>query len=466
MNIVQVAQDNNLAGPWFKGDSWEGWFAFLAAIFGLPLTGTQKAIYVRHTGRKALPAGPSRGAWVAVGRRGGKSLIAAFVAVFLACFVVWAEYLAPGELATIMIIASDRRQARVIMRYIAGFFDAVPMLSTMVVNRTKESIELNNHVIIEIHTCSFRSTRGYSLAAVICDEIAFWRSDESANPDTEILNALRPGLSTMPGSMLLCISSPYARRGALWEAYRKHYGKDSPVLVWQASTRDMNPNVLQESIDQAIEEDEAAARAEWYAEFRWDVETWVSREALEQARIPHRQELPYSVKFHYNGFVDPSGGQADSMTLAIAHRENSRVILDLVREVRPPFSPDQVTAEFCQMLKAYKCHSVKGDKYGGEWPRERFRLHGINYESSSFTKSEIYKSLLPEINSGKIELLDNPRLINQLLQLERRTGIGGRETIDHPPNSHDDLANAAAGACLFASGFGGPTGGPRKLIGP
>jgi hypothetical protein len=139
---------------------------------------------------------------------------------------------------------------------------------------------------------------------------------------------------------------------------------------------------------------------------------------------------------------------------------------DLVREARPPFSPDQVTAEFCQTLKAYRRYTVKGDKYGGEWPRERFRLHGIEYGSAPLTKSEIYRSLLPEINSGKVELFDNPKLINQLLQLERRTGAGGRETIDHPPNGHDDVANAAAGACLLAGGFDGPSGGPRKLIGP
>ena len=121
------------------------------------------------------------------------------------------------------------------------------------------------------------------------------------------------------------------------------------------------------------------------------------------------------------------------MTLAIAHRENGRVVLDLVREKAPPFSPDQVTAEFCQTLKAYRCSSVTGDQYAGEWPRERFRLHGVEYRPAPLTKSEMYKALLPEINSGKVELLDHPRLLNQLLQLERRTGAGGRETIDHPP---------------------------------
>jgi len=36
--------------------------------------------------------------------------------------------------------------------------------------------------------------------------------------------------------------------------------------------------------------------------------------------------------------------------------------------------------------------------------------------------------------------------------LERRTAQGGRDSIDHPPGAHDDLANAAAGALVSVSG--------------
>src|SRR5271166_1142847 len=76
-----------------------------------------------------------------------------------------------------------------------------------------------------------------------------------------------------------------------------------------------------------------------------------------------------------------SGGTSDSMTLAIAHRgERDRVILDAVRERRPPFSPDDVVLEFAPLLKSYNIQTVRGDRYAGEWPRERFRMHGITYE--------------------------------------------------------------------------------------
>lgn len=452
MTILEVMAE--IFAAWFEAPSWSAWRAFLAALFGLPLEGEALATFQRHTGRTVAPTAPAREGWVVVGRRGGKSRIAALVAVFLACFRDYRSVLAPGEVGTVAIIAADRRQARVIFRYVTGFLDAVPMLRAMVTARSKEAIELNNRVVIEIHTASFRSTRGYTLIAVIADEIAFWRSDESANPDTEILNGLRPGMATVPGALLLCISSPYARRGALWEAFRKYFGHDdAPVLVWQADTRSMNPAVDERIICEAYQDDEASAAAEYGAEFRRDIESFVSREVVAAAVIPGRTgDLPRSGA-QAVAFVDPSGGSQDSMTLAIAHAEASgRIVVDAVRERRPPFSPDDVAKEFAGVLASYGLNTVTGDRYGGEWPRERFRTHGITYKVSEANKSEIYRELLPLLSAGRVELPDDRRLVSQLCNLERRTARGGKDSIDHPPRAHDDVINAAAGALVLAAG--------------
>ena len=121
-------------------------------------------------------------------------------------------------------------------------------------------------------------------------------------------------------------------------------------------------------------------------------------------------------------------------------------MLDAVRERRPPFSPEDVVEEFAETLRAYRIAKVQGDRYGGEWPREQFSKRGIRYEPAERTKSDLYRELLPLLNSGKVELLDNSRLIAQLCSLERRTARGGRDSIDHPPGAHDDIANAMAGA--------------------
>ena len=369
MNIIEAMRDPNLFGNWFGSETWAVWRVFLASLFALKMTGEQEAMYGRFTGRVTLPQEPAKEAWVVVGRRGGKSLVAALTATFLACFKDYSELLAPGEVATVMVIAADRRQARVVMRYIAGFLESAPMLASMITKRTQEAIHLNNRVMIEIHTCNFRAIRGYTIAGVVCDEIAYWRTEDSANPDAEILNAIRPGMATIRGGLLLCISSPYARRGALWEVYKNHYGKDGDaVLVWQADTASMNPSVDPQIIADSYRDDEAVAAAEYGGEFRRDIETFVAREAIEAVVVPGRYELPPVSEIRYRAFVDPSGGTADSMTLAVGHREDGRIVLDALRESKPPFSPEQVVREYSSLLDRYRIHAVTGDRYGAIGP--------------------------------------------------------------------------------------------------
>ena len=125
-----------------------------------------------------------------------------------------------------MVVCADRRQARVIMRYALGLLKAVPMLARQVENVTRESIALRNRIAIEVHTASYRSTRGYTIVCALLDELAYFPTDEgSAEPDAEVINAIKPAMATVPGAMLLCASSPYSRRGALHDAWRKHFGK-------------------------------------------------------------------------------------------------------------------------------------------------------------------------------------------------------------------------------------------------
>jgi hypothetical protein len=174
---------------------------------------------------------------------------------------------------------------------------------------------------------------------------------------------------------------------------------------------------------------------------------------VDAATIVGRTELLYVAGVYYLAFVDPSGGASDSMTLAICHMEGNRVILDLVREVKSPLSPDAVTEQFCTIIKAYGLTRCFGDNYAKMWPQERFGAHGVDYQRATLSKSDIYLSFLPLINSHRVELLDHSRLAGQLCGLQRYTVRGGRDTVDHIPghNFHDDLANAACGACVYAA---------------
>lgn len=172
--------------------------------------------------------------------------------------------------------------------------------------------------------------------------------------------------------------------------------------------------------------------------------------------MPGRFEQPYTTTMTgphiYHAFLDPAGGTGqDSMTIAIAHHADGRAVLDVLREVKPPFSPGATVAEFADVLKTFSLTRATSDRYAGSWPTEAFRKHGITVESSTRTKSEIYQAVLPLIMSGTCELLDHARLLKQLGGLERRTARGGKDSIDHAPRQHDDVANAAAGALVLAA---------------
>ena len=439
--------------PGFTDPSWTPWRTILAAVFGLPVPDPE--LFTHLTNRTTPPTDPVREAWIVAGRRAGKSRIAALIGVYLACFRDYSARLAPGEWAVIAVIAADRAQARTVMSYVVGLLDASPLLARLVTSTSAECVELGTRVRIEVHTCSYRSVRGYSLAGAICDEIAFWRSDESSrNPDSEVIAALRPGLANLRGP-LVAISSPYSRKGALWQAHRRHFGAkgDPGVLVVQAPSRLLNPSLPEHVVADALADDPQAAAAEWNAQFRSDVETFVSREVLDACTDLGITERPPEPSLRYVAFVDPSGGSQDSMALAVAHRaEDGSAVLDLVREVRAPLSPEAVTADFCALLKAYNVHEVRGDRYGGSWPQERFAVHGVTYRSAELVKSDLYQAALPLFTSGRAALLDLPRLVNQLAALERRTGRGGRGVVDHGPGQHDDLGNAVAGALVLVSG--------------
>lgn len=446
-------------GPVWYTDDWLAWRAFTKTLFGEYLNDAELQVFRKCTGLEGPPLGRQREAWLPVGRRGGKSRIEALVAVHLACCYDYSPYLASGEVGVVTVLADTRDHAGVIMGYAKAVMLGHPKLKLMVRRPLVESVEIEGQVEIRIVTASIKAVRSQTTIAAVFDEIAFWEADESsANPDTDIVNAIRPSMVTIPTAMQIGASSRYARKGVLWNAFRDYYGRPEGPLVWSADTETMHPSIDREFIAGEYEKDPVAAAAEYGLEWRSDVAAYVTREVVEAA-VPRGvvERLPEHGVV-YRAFTDPSGGSADSFTLAIAHKDwaSGQGILDAVREVRPPFSPESVVGEFADLLRTYRIGEVRGDHYAGEWPREQFRKAGISYVTSDEAKSKIYVDWLPLINSGKNKLLDIPRLVLQACGLERRTSRVGRDTIDHAPGGHDDVVNAVAGVLRMVTDIAQP----------
>jgi hypothetical protein len=370
------------------------------------------------------------------------------VAAHVAAFFSNADRLRPGERALVLNLATDRDQAKICLNYVRAFFTSIPMLGAMVDRETKAGFELTNGVDIAIATNNFRAVRGRAVLAAILDECAFYQSESRTSPDVETFRALMPGLATLPGAMLIGISSPYRRAGLLYQKYKDHFGRAGDVLVVKAASKMLNPRLDQAIIDQALIDDPAAAKAEWLGEFRDDVGGWLPSEVIEAAvdkgitiRAPQKA-------FRYVSFCDPSGGARDSFTCAIAHMEKDVAVLDNLLEVKAPFNPTEATTTIAGVLKEYGLRETIGDRYAAAWVTDGFARQGINYKHSERDRSAIYLDSMAAFNSGRVRLLDNQRMVTQFANLERRTSPIGKDRVDHGPGGHDDLCNSAAGALV------------------
>lgn len=462
-SIITAMDDPALFGPFFQGESWNNWRTVLKAAYGLPL-GEQELVFFKNVaGHRDPPGSRVREMWLVAGRRGGKDAVASLIAAFAAALFDQQHRLRPGERALVMCLACDRAQAKIILNYIRSYFTDLPLLAAMVTRETAEGFELNNGVDVAVATNSFRAVRGRPILCAILDEVAFWRDESSAKPDEELYKAVEPALASLaPHSMIVGISSPYRKAGLLYKKYKTHFGKEGDVLVIQAPTRMLNPTISQDIVDRAMAEDPAAASAEWMGEFRDDIGGWLPFDVIDAAVERGRTVRPPYPMNIYRSFCDPSGARGDSFTMAIAHEEDGIALLDCLIEVKPPFNPMEAIGQIAKVLREYGLTETTGDRYAAEFNVAAFASCGITYRNSGRDRSAIYQDVLPLFTSGRVRLLDNPKLVSQFAALERHTSSVGRDRIDHGPGGHDDLCNSAAGA-LIAAGVADRS--PRLLFG-
>ena len=451
VSIRSALTDPKLLGNVLAGDSWRVWRVLLIAAMGEALEDAERETFKKLTGRQHEPGQRVEELCAIAGRRGGKSRAMATFAAYLGGLCK--HPLVRGERGVLLCIAPDQRQAAIVLDYTTAAFEQSPILKQLIANRTADTLELSNGISIEVRASSFRRLRGPTFVAVICDEAAFWFSDElAANTDTEIVNAVRPGLATTGGPLVIA-SSPYAKAGLVWELHRQHYGPtgDPLVLIAQAASRDLNPTLSEAVIARALARDEPAARAEYLGQFRDDIAAFIDRERVLACVEPGVFERAPVKGVRYISFTDPSGGSSDSMVCAVGHLDDDMLVVDCVREIKAPFDPESATEEISQLLALYKIDETTGDRYSGQWCAQAFEKRGVRYEHAEQSRSQLYLEMLPRVNAKTIRLLDHPRAINQICLLERRTTRGRGDMIDHPSGAHDDIANAIAGLCGLAS---------------
>jgi hypothetical protein len=450
--IIEALLDPSMFGavPCFRDlSTWARWIVFLKAVYGLPLTPDEEAVFCQHTGRSRYtpPPGGYGESVAIVGRQAGKDRIGSVIQDYEA---LTAEPEPDGTETFAISVAQDQRSSlRTAFRYACTPFEIVPALAKHVKSRKADTWALSNSVLLAAYPCRPEAVRGIRARVVICSELAFYRNSENLPNDLEMLRAIRPCLATT-GGRLVILSSPYWQSGALYDLHRQHYGReDSDTLIWQATAPEMNPTLRADYLTRMERDDPEAYRSEVLGQFRTGVSTFLDPEALAVCIDTGVRERPRQTCVQYSAFADvASGSGKDRFAFAIAHAEGDRAVLDVLRAWAPPFNPSGVIAESAELAKAYGCHEVSGDRYAPGFVLEGYRANGLIYRLSEQDRSTLYLELLPLVNAQRALLLDLPELLREFRGLERRRGTSGRDRVDHPSGGHDDLSNAAAGALV------------------
>lgn len=445
MNVIEFIRDPRLINEQNLSPAQE---TIIKSIYGLSLDPEEHEIFQEITGLEFYPGREWSEITAILPRRSGKTnQISSNIAIYEACGRRHSPTSAAGARPTVMIIASEKaRQARLCFDYILQKLRSSEILKALIENVTREEIRLTNGVSIMVFPCDSARVRGYSLLTLICDEVAAWRS-EGVNPDTDIIDAARPGLEH-EHSKLIKISTPGGMFGEIWEDHKNFYGKpNDDVLVFGSGghdTRFFNPSYGQAKLDSLRRRKPLVYDTEHLAEFR-KTHGMFDPAVIDAAVNPDRPlEIEPDSNLHYLAFTDVSGGGGNSsFALAIGHREAGRIVVDVVRSHAPKFNPAVVTAEYCALMKQYRIPQVTGDNFGGGLPANAFAEHSIFYEKCPLPKSDLYLACESVFNTNSVDLPNKELLLMQLKRLVRTPRSGGKDSVS--ARIPDDEANVVCG---------------------
>ncbi len=446
IDIITAIRDPNILGDALSPAQEAG----LRTLYGLPVAGDQAALVARCTGRVAETREYREAAFIC-GRRSGKSdKLAANISIYESFFRQ--HRLSAGERGVCLLMAQNLRAAQVVSGYIKGKIERSPILSQHVLASRALELDLDNGITIAIHPSSFRAIRGLSVITAILDEAAFWFTElESANPDVEVLRAVRPATATHPNAKIIIVSSPYAKVGVLWDLWQNRHD-DPEVLVWHAPTSLMNPTVPVRFLERERARDPETYAREYEAAFTDAVSSFIPGDAIEACVVRGRRDVRPVDRRRYHGAID-AAFKGDRFAICVVHVEAGKVVVDFLygwegtREA--PLRLSTVLPEIQMIARSYRLYHIAGDQFGAEPLRHAFKGIHLTFEEVTFTnasKADLYGSLRALIVDRQIELLDHPESLKELRALELEALPGGTSRVGHPhrTGARDDFADAIA----------------------
>lgn len=405
----------------------------------------------------------------ALGRRSGKTLMAAVTATYAACMLAneYKRCLRPNERFYIVSVANTIDQARIALQGVKDLINGSPILKPLITRETADSLELSNGAVFRALPASSRSGRGLACPLLIMDELAHALDTEAGNAaGASLYQALSPSVAQFGklGKILL-LSSPWIQQGIFWELFRQgSSGKFAHMQVVQLPTWEVNPTISDQFLEQEKARDPELFAVEYGANFSQSLSGFIDSDLVDAAINCDRGLLPPFNKFKgkYYLSLDPAKGNRDAYTACIAHYDADEcLVVDLWHQFTPSWSDGKkqqvAIAEVEEWILAqhsvYKFAKVVFDQYNSSSTIQRLssKLEIREQTWTASTKTEAFSKLRELFNGGKIELYPHPKANQQIKNLIVTYRTSGQWSVSGGSGAAvDDYPSALAGVVLAA----------------
>lgn len=437
--------------------------ATLIAYDGLEprdLEGADRELARRIFGDVDVIPPDARAVFVAVcGARGGKTYVLGALRLLHLALTVSLTSLAPGEVASGLIVAPDLRLARQCLRYARGAAKVTPAIEACVVGESADNFvirrETGQTVTIEAlpATRGGSALRGRSLVGAVLDEAAFFRDEDYSVNDAEVFKAVAPRV--MPEGQVIVASTPWAEGvGLLYELFDANHGEPRTAIAAHAPTTLLRGDARTQSmVERERERDPENAAREFDAQFMTAGSGLFFDPSALEASVDKAAVLPLAPTTSSVVAVGADFAfRSDSSALVVARLDDDGLyrVADIL-EQRPergkPLLPSKVVEAFADSAKRYGSNAVVADRHYEEAIREHLATHKLRLVPAPdgvSGKVETYTRARALFLEGRVRLPDSPRLLNQLKAITRKPTPGGSLTISSPRKggAHGDLVSA------------------------
>lgn len=337
---------------------------------------------------------------------------------------------------------------------------------------------------------------GYNMLGGVMDEAAFYTETESRDVAEEMFNALHSRIKNRFGEqgLLVMISSPryvddfiekkmkeaqsnhkiFSRRKSLWQS--------KPLSKFSGNWIDFDGYKIPAEYEIEAKRNPEVFKRDYLALPSLALEPYFKQWNLVEASIDENLKHPIGTdgRFYdwfkgkpgrtYYGHIDLSL-TTDATGIAICHKEDKKIIGDLIMRIKAPEGGEIDIAEVRNVIyelkaRGFSIFKCTWDQFQSASSIQEFNKMGINSERLSIDKDlACYETLKEAINTGKFKVYRSEDYLKELRRLELIEG----KRVDHPKGSSKDLTDAVAGAvynCATAAEFSFGFAGGNRLITP